>query len=237
MAEVTLSDYLAYVFQEISRARDMADRYSKEIAQVYAKDDVLRHFSVPRFKIAKMDLTMPVMVSQVQVASLAKFSMGVDELKILVRNAAVDLVASVGGRMPKPIRTEGLDVLIEAFHRDLMEMKDGTPPEKVVKPHWIAIVEKALTVNGLTKEGELPPVADEALSRTLPEMYEKVKANITIAKTTLQSLLVNPETNLVRNGSSDATVFTMRAELVEEGVFIRSVRDQHGTESRVVDFD
>src|SRR5688500_9021169 len=37
MAEVALSDYIAYVFQEISKARDMADRYSKEVALAYAK--------------------------------------------------------------------------------------------------------------------------------------------------------------------------------------------------------
>lgn len=68
MAEITLSEYLGYLFAEISKARDMADRYSKEIALLYAKDDVLRHFSVPRFKIPKMDLTIPVMVSAVRMS-------------------------------------------------------------------------------------------------------------------------------------------------------------------------
>ena len=56
MADITLSDYLAFILSEISRARDMADRYTREIALVYAKDDVLRHFSVPRFKLSKMDV-------------------------------------------------------------------------------------------------------------------------------------------------------------------------------------
>ena len=49
MAEITLADYAGYIFIEIVKAREMADRYSRALADVYAQDPVLKHFSVPRF--------------------------------------------------------------------------------------------------------------------------------------------------------------------------------------------
>ena len=56
--------------------------------------------------------------------------------------------------------------------------------------------------------------------------------------TTIQSLLINPETNVVKNGSSDTSVFTLKAELLEEGFFIRSVRDDATGQTRpVVEFE
>src|SRR3954471_11718561 len=112
MAEVALSDYIAYVFHEISRARDMADRYSKEVALAYAKDDVLRHFSVPRFKVAKMDLNMPVLVSGVQVKSLMRFGMDRQEFKRLFLGMILDVLKSVL-RSDKSARTDGVDAMLD----------------------------------------------------------------------------------------------------------------------------
>jgi len=62
MNTITLSDYVGYIFSEIVTARMIADERSKTIAEIYAKDAVLSNFSVPRFKIPEMNLTIPVLV-------------------------------------------------------------------------------------------------------------------------------------------------------------------------------
>ena len=58
MPEVTLADYTGYILLELTKAREMADAYSREVAERYRNDPVLQHFSTPRFKIPKMELTI-----------------------------------------------------------------------------------------------------------------------------------------------------------------------------------
>ena len=62
--------------------------------------------------------------------------------------------------------------------------------------------------------------------------------NTVIERTTIENVLINPETNVVKNGSSDTSVFTIKAEMLEEGFFIRSIKDEGTGEVRpVVEFE
>jgi hypothetical protein len=56
----TLIEYLGGLFNSITQARVMADLQSVEVAEQYAKHDLLRHFSVPRMRIGDLELTIPV---------------------------------------------------------------------------------------------------------------------------------------------------------------------------------
>ena len=56
----TLIEYLGGVFNSITQARVMADLQSVEVAEQYAKHDLLRHFAVPRMRIGDIELTIPV---------------------------------------------------------------------------------------------------------------------------------------------------------------------------------
>lgn len=55
----TLNEYLGGIVSEITAARKMADMQTVEIAKEYAKDDLLKHFSIPRMKVGTVDLTIP----------------------------------------------------------------------------------------------------------------------------------------------------------------------------------
>ncbi|WP_394673870.1 hypothetical protein [uncultured Chryseobacterium sp.] len=55
----TLNEYLGGIVSEIASARKMADLQTIQIAREYAKDELLKHFSVPRMKIGTVDLTIP----------------------------------------------------------------------------------------------------------------------------------------------------------------------------------
>lgn len=234
MAEVALSDYIAYVFHEISRARDMADRYSKEVALAYAKDDVLRHFSVPRFKIAKMDLNMPVLVSGVQITSLMQFRMDRQDFKQLVLGLILEVVKSVP-RPDKTFRTDGVDAMLDPLYDQLTA--EPRRSEEIVARGWNEVLRSVLKQNEMQAE-VVERMAAAVIAHVLGELHAKVKASTVTARGTLESLLVNPETNVVKNGSNDASVFTIKAELMEEALFIKSVKDEKtGIESRVVEFE
>jgi len=54
-----LNEYLGGLVSEIASARKMADMQTVQIAQEYAQDDLLKHFSIPRMKVSSVDLTVP----------------------------------------------------------------------------------------------------------------------------------------------------------------------------------
>lgn len=235
MAEVALSDYMAYVFHEISKARDMADRYSKEVALAYAKDDVLRHFSVPRFKIARMDLNMPVLVSGVQVSSMMQFRMERQDFKTFFLGLLLGALKSIPRQ--DAVRTDGTEAMLDGLHQELTVNPEPARASEIVTRGWNDVLRQVLKVNGIQNE-LVQRLLAEVLSRALGDLLAKVKASTVTSRGTLESVLVNPETNVVKNGSSDASIFTIKAELMEEALFIRSVRDETtGVESRVVEFE
>ena len=79
---------------------------------------------------------------------------------------------------------------------------------------------------------------NELFRSSLEDVLKAVTTATVVDRTTIQSLLVNPETNVVKNGSSDTSVFTLKAEMLEEGFFIRTVRDEATGQTRtVVEFE
>jgi len=229
----------------------MADRYSKEIALVYAKDDVLRHFSVPRFKLSKLELDMPVLVSAVEVSSLIKFQMPRDAFRISILNKLTDFVTLVraakpggnpdpvkGADGPRPIRSDGIEPSIDAFFDRLVALRDLSRPEELIASNWNEISTKMLAINDIPIESAKTKPVSDLIARTLPPVIEMIKANLSVPKNTIDRLQINPQTNVVKDGSTDTSVFTIKAELIEEGVIVKSLKDDKtGAVSPVVEFE
>ncbi|MSR61214.1 MAG: hypothetical protein EXS08_02035 [Planctomycetes bacterium] len=255
MAEITLADYTGHLLLEVIKARQMADDYSRRVALSYAEDPVLRHFPAPRFKLPKVELTIPVLVSSVRVSQLARFNMRAEAFVALVQGRCKDVVTAVqaaGGNHPLgakraaprghsprgAARSAAVDGLIRDFYEQLRGNPDPAQPGNIVRPLWSSIFEGTLLENRLGDIYKRTNPRNELLTKTTAELLESVNANTVIERTTIDSLLVNPETNAVKNGTNDASVFTIRAELVEEGVHVRSVKDESTGEAKsVVEFE
>lgn len=63
-----LGDYLGQVLSEIARARMQADVEAVRLADLYAKDALLKLFPVPRFRVLNVKLEIPVAVRSDQVS-------------------------------------------------------------------------------------------------------------------------------------------------------------------------
>lgn len=92
---IPLSDYLGFIFAEITRAREISDRTSAEIAKTYAQDPVMKFFSVPRFKIPEMALTIPVLISGAKFATVLKFKVELSKFSEFVRSELDRSVAAL----------------------------------------------------------------------------------------------------------------------------------------------
>ena len=83
----------------------------------------------------------------------------------------------------------------------------------------------------------LKPVTD-IINRPVPSLIETVKGAMSVPKAAIEKLLINAQTNVVKDGSTDTSVFTIKAEMIEEGVVVKSVKDERtGVESSVVEFE
>jgi hypothetical protein len=264
MAEITLADYTGYIFLEIIKAREMADRHSRQLAEVYAQDAVLRHFSVPRFKVPKMELTIPLLISGARFNQLISFNLPQDKfvayvmgrvkevvsvvmskgddpfIKRVVRSPVVAKTGAAPAADEAPPRAEALSIegLCVEFWLRLKENPDPSQPGEIVRRMWALIFEQALTERELMALYKKSNPNNELYRSSLEDVLKAVTTATVVDRTTIQSLLVNPETNVVKNGSSDTSVFTLKAEMLEEGFFIRTVRDEATGQTRtVVEFE
>ena len=62
---ITLQDYLASLISGISEARKTADIASVNTARLYAEHELLKNLPVPRFRVADIELDVPVAIEQV----------------------------------------------------------------------------------------------------------------------------------------------------------------------------
>lgn len=248
MAEVTLADYAGYILREMVRAREMADEYSRRLAAHYGADPVLSHFAVPRFKTPKMELTIPVLVSGARFREAVEFSVPLEEFtRVMVgraENARIeaelagedDVLVRPPVRRPQP--TASLEELSVEFHIALVANPNPQQPAPLVAEMWQGIFHQALDVSAELQRFRDSRDGVALLRRTTQEVLAFVVERTVVSRTEIESLLVNPETHLVENDSSESSVFVVRAELVEEGFYLRSVRDESTGQTRsIVDFD
>ena len=66
----SLGDYLGHLLSEISKARVHADMESIKIAQIYANDDLLKTFPVPRVRLPNIELNVPVIVEKANMENI-----------------------------------------------------------------------------------------------------------------------------------------------------------------------
>jgi len=59
-----LSEFLGVLVSSISDARVKSDIQSVKIAEEYAKNDLLKHFAVPRMRVDKVELNIPVAIDE-----------------------------------------------------------------------------------------------------------------------------------------------------------------------------
>ena len=263
MAEITLSEYTGYIYLEMIKAREMADYYSKSVATRYEEDPVLKHFPTPRFKVPKINLTIPMLVASARFSQVESFNMGIEEFQAFILDRLDKALkgipsplpdragASPGGSTKKTSaarkgRSSGTGIarvpasvdlvrLVKGFHAELT----GTGTTAVlIKDFWGKIFQTALTENNLVEAYKKKYPANQLFDTTLLEVSKVIKERTTVDGVKIQNLLINPETDIVKNGASGISVFIVQAEMTEEGFFLKTVKDSEGGgESKIVDFD
>lgn len=115
----TLNEYLGGLFASISRARASADIQTAQIAEQYARHDLLRHFSVPRMRISDIELTIPVALDKFATGrDLQLEPIGNERFRALVHR---ELALPLGLSDLPPAASQSLDARLDVHIADLAE--------------------------------------------------------------------------------------------------------------------
>ena len=68
-------------------------------------------------------------------------------------------------------------------------------------------------------------------------MQQTLGENIRLTDSVLKNLLISPETQIVKTEGTDISILQIRAKITEEGIFVNSVTNAEGEETKVVDFE
>lgn len=296
MAQITLSDYVGFIFGEIVRARALADAESKRIALLYKDDEILKSFSVPRFKIPEMDITIPVLLSGAKYKSTMVFNLPQERFYEYVKtkldnarqailiarsNITKDFTKTDTGILSTPIvppqfedakvfyaaapqrstatkkaapkaqtaaatrrsatvamPSVTIETVINEFYELLRNNPDPSAPDNIVSVKWGQLFNMMITANALMADYTRLYPTGQLFTQSLQEILVYVKDNTVVSKTEIENILINPETQTVKDGSTDASVFTLKARIVEDGVFVKELKDEQGNVmERIVEFD
>ncbi len=275
MADITLSDYVGFIFSEITRARDHADRVSKEIALLYAQDEILKSFSVPRFKIPEMELTIPVIISGAKFSTALFFNMQKDAFSNFITNKINNVIKTIllkknniikdftfivkddfkkpifikdiirplpfgnkASTKKTPLKGDIVDPLVNGFYEDLKASTDPANPDNISQVKWAIIFNRKIEEQNLLADYKNQNPNNELFIQTLAEVIQTIKAKTIVSSTKIDNLLVDPETNAVKNVNNQSSIFIIKAKIMEEGIFIRSIKDEdNGNEKQVVEFE
>lgn len=76
---IKLNEYLGSIKSNIAEAKRISDIKSVEIAQRFLEHDVLKYFSIPRFKTGNVALTIPIAIGEMAIETKKRYTIEEDE--------------------------------------------------------------------------------------------------------------------------------------------------------------
>lgn len=98
-----LSEFLGHLMSEVVRARALADAESVRVAEMYAADPLLRHLSVPRFRLPDLTIDVPMVINRIEGGSPAQPPMERPTLRKLFETIVMEQLERLGAKAKKSV--------------------------------------------------------------------------------------------------------------------------------------
>jgi len=249
LVDITLSDYVGCLFAEAVKAREMADIYSLEVAGRRKDHPLLGELGTPRFTIARLEMVIPVLVTDAKVTQTARFAMDAEDFLrvVLVRaGQSLNLLAQAnrslsGGDvtpLPDPTPDSAAEREALVLHKQLVGNPDPLRPAGIVRTGWFRVLAAAVRDQDSLREHADGDEARRILAESTQSVLDLVRSRTVLDRAAVEQVLVNPLTHAVGTESDGRSVFTIRVELVEERFRLQEVRDPATDKSHtIVDFE
>lgn len=227
----TLNEYLGGLFNSITDARVMADVQTVQVAEQYAKHDLLKHFSVPRMRISDIELTIPVAIEGLSQRSEYQLDpIGNADFK---RIMTTELANGVGYTELPPVAAQRMQTALAdhtttlvANLREMDLLKSFSIFSKDVVTDLFLIGEEERLHDGKFPEGYS---FDKVVDRTLNLCSQLVKG--VVDKPVLDQLSVIAESHRLREQRPE-DVIQIRMKVGEDGMEWQTLQRDDGTIER-----
>ena len=231
---ITISDYLGYLFNQVIHAKAMADAESVRVAQVYSKDEIMKHFPVPRFRLPELEMDIPIGVSKVALDEL-RTSLNANELANKSSELLHIVLKTINAQkgFDNTVFDEIKKTLKEAFNR----IAGLSTDQKVsfVSQNFGNFVGKVIkTSNTETNTDEVVSLQNSTTKDFMAFIQRK---ETELQKSKLLDVFITPETFKMQTTESQSNLFRIKAKFVEEGFYMNSITDEKGNKKTIIDFE
>lgn len=227
-----LEEYLGTLVSNLSQARVLADLESARIAEVYAANNLLKHFSIPRMKIQDVELTIPVaidgtvteMVKEEKPVNLTRFTSiayreilrvwNVTSLPADVSTAIRNEISAHAKTMAEKVTKENADNLLRDFVQVIV---------KYISKHIDQLIkDKKVDIQAVgDKESVLKKMEASLVANLKSEIVFKPAGEI------LRHLDVVVETNKLKEKKPESLI-QIKMKISEEGMEWVTMEDNEG---------
>jgi hypothetical protein len=224
-----LNDYLGSIISSLSNARVMADIQTVKLAEDYAKHELLQHFSVPRMRIADVELDIPIAIESTQ----EELVENVDIINNQSFNKAIysEITKNLGRTsLPRQASREVRTVLTNSA-RDLEAKINQTRKLVPVAEYSDKL---ASDITRIAVENKLIKNAYDVNETNLVERVKQAAEKMILEntqRTTLGDMNVIAETHLLREQKPE-NIVRIKMKITEDGMEWQKVEHSDGSISR-----
>ncbi|TXH73731.1 MAG: hypothetical protein E6Q88_05040 [Lysobacteraceae bacterium] len=227
----TLNEYLGGLFNSISNARVMSDIQTVQIAEQYAKHELLRHFPVPRMRIGDIELTVPVAIQGLgQRADYQLDPIGNDRFRLGVYKT---ICTSIGAAELPLLASNELNIVLTDRTTALVETLRAEFSETTFRNFAVEVTDRFALIAeryGLFKDSS---VIDFRRDHTIESIlkYAMTQVQGVAEKPVLDFLQVVAETHLLREQRPEDLI-RLRIVVGESGMEWQTLEHSDGTIAR-----
>ncbi len=228
----TLNEYLGGLLSSVTDARVMADVQTVQVAEQYAKHDLLKHFAVPRMRISDIELTIPVAIEGLSERSEYQLDpIGNAEFK---RICSRELSRFIGYTELPPVAAQRL---LSAIDARIPRLVDGIRGSGDVYKPMLVYADDIVSdlfqigVESRLHEGKFPDgYNQEEIAKRCFELGMQLATGV-VDKPRLDQLSVIAESHHLREQRPE-DIISIRMKISEDGMEWQTIERDDGTVER-----
>ncbi len=229
---ITVSEYLQHLLGQLSLASLGGDQRTAEMAIAYSGDEMLRHFSTPRFKLSEVEMTIPMTVTSAGMEETIFLDSSPSIFGYLVGAQLQQFGNRMGLSAKKGEATAVEPSILGNSYQQLSGPLTSSQFGEVVFQRFREIC---------AARYELPPAGNDAvrfekeLAIAAIELESKLRTRSRVIRTSLSHIGIDPRTEVVRRSGAGFPNLIIKAKVVQEGFRIESVETVDGERRRSIE--
>lgn len=227
----TLNEYLGGLFSSITDARVMSDVQTVQVAEQYAKHELLKYFAVPRMRIGDIELTIPVAIDSLAARTELQLDpIGNSSFKGLIYR---ELVAGTGLRALPTNASQALDTSLDASVKRLAaNLQNGVRDESfaVFSKQTVSELSRVVAEYGILDSSVIDKIDYGRIHERINKISREVVTGV-IEKRSVDQLEVVAESYRLREQRPEDLIY-IRMKVTEDSMEWQTIQRDDGSVER-----